>query len=47
MTLNAVSGLSYSEKEWKNEWQAIEDMASINPRNPSATSYQSLEEVCS
>ena len=45
MALNAVSELSYTDAEWKTEWQGIVDMSSINPRNTTATSYQSLEEV--
>lgn len=46
MGLNAASGLSYTEAEWLTEWQTIVDMASPILRNQTATSYQSLEEVC-
>ncbi|XP_012261455.1 OTU domain-containing protein 7B-like isoform X2 [Athalia rosae] len=45
MALNAVAGLAYSAAEWTTEWQSVVDMASAHPRNPSANSYQSLEEV--
>lgn len=45
MGLNAAAGLSYTEAEWLTEWQSIVEMASANPRNQTATSYQSLEEV--
>lgn len=45
MGLNAVAGLAYSPAEWATEWQSLVDMASAHPRNPSANSYQSLEEV--
>ncbi|XP_033222192.1 OTU domain-containing protein 7B-like [Belonocnema kinseyi] len=44
-TLNATAGLAYTESEWQQEWQSVVDMASINPRNQTNTSYQSLEEV--
>ncbi|XP_051162054.1 OTU domain-containing protein 7B-like isoform X1 [Leptopilina boulardi] len=44
-TLNATAGLAYTEAEWQQEWQSVVDMASINPRNQTITSYQSLEEV--
>ena len=46
MGLNADAGLSYTEAEWLTEWQTIVDMASPIFRNQTATSYQSLEEVC-
>lgn len=46
MELNEVAGLSYSETEWLSEWQSIIDMASPAFRDQTATSYQSLEEVC-
>ncbi|XP_046747794.1 OTU domain-containing protein 7B-like [Diprion similis] len=45
MGLNAVAGLAYSAAEWADEWQSLVDMASAHPRNPTANSYQSLEEV--
>lgn len=46
MGLNAAAGLAYTETEWLTEWQSIVEMASANPRSQTATSYQSLEEVC-